>query len=532
MKQSNTDKTNVDKRNLLKINKKSESIDDTKTPTKVEEKTQLDVAMEHKAKGNEYFKKGMYDKAISCYTQAIEECPKDNITELSTFYQNRAAAYDNLKKYSAVIEDCTKALDLKATYTKALYRRARAYESIKEWSKSLDDISAVCMLQSFQDQGALVMADRVLKELGRQHSAEAMASREPVTPSKYFIKTYFLSFSEDPSYNLLVSDKLNGLNADKGFLRARKEFLNQNYDDIIQACTEEINSSESEAQYKNEALLLRGTFYLLRGSHPLALDDFESIISNEEADVKLRVSALIKRASLYMQLEKPEECIQDFDKAAQLGPDVSDVFHHRGQVNLLMDKIENATKDFNRAVELNPNFPIAYVQKCYSDYRQALTGRDVEKVMECMGNFAKATEKFPKCSECFILYAQVLADQQQFEKANEYYDKALAIDSSNATVYVHKGLLHLQWTGDSEKAVKSMNTAIENDPLCEFAYETLATVEVQRGNFSNAISLFDKAIKLAKTELEMTHLFSLRDAAISQLKISKKLGITLPSVPA
>lgn len=51
-----------------------------------------------------------------------------------------------------------------------------------------------------------------------------------------------------------------------------------------------------------------------------------------------------------------------------------------------------------------------------------------------------------------------------------------------------------------------------------------------RSNLENAISLFDKAIKLAKTELEMTHLFSLRDAAVSQLKISKKLGLTLPSM--
>lgn len=170
-----------------------------------------------------------------------------------------------------------------------------------------------------------------------------------------------------------------------GFRLAKKSFVSEKYDEIIKACTEEIDSSESDAEYKFEALLLRGTFHLLRGSHKEALSDLESVIANEEAEYKLRVSALIKRASLYMQLERPEECIKDFDKAAELGPNISDVFHHRGQVNLLMDKIEEATKDFNRAVELNPNFPIAYVQKCYSDYRQALAGRDIEKVMDCMG---------------------------------------------------------------------------------------------------------------------------------------------------
>lgn len=168
-----TDKV-VDKRTLLETKKTNESIDDVKVVKEVESKTPLDIALDHKTEGmfchyiftkiinmlnctkyfvisgNDYFKKGVFDKAIACYTKAIELCPSDSVTELATFYQNRAAAYDSLKKYSKVIEDCSKALNLKATYTKALYRRARAFESLKEWSDCLDDISAVCLLQSFQ----------------------------------------------------------------------------------------------------------------------------------------------------------------------------------------------------------------------------------------------------------------------------------------------------------------------------------------------------------------------------------------------
>lgn len=40
-----------------------------------------------------------------------------------------------------------------------------------------------------------------------------------------------------------------------------------------------------------------------------------------------------------------------------------------------------------------------------------------------------------------------------------------------------------------------------------------------------AIELFNKAIELARSEMEMVHLFSLRDAAASQLKIATKLGL-------
>ncbi len=54
--------------------------------------------------------------------------------------------------------------------------------------------------------------------------------------------------------------------------------------------------------------------------------------------------------------------------------------------------------------------------------------------------------------------------------------------------------------------------------------------EVQRGNLKRAIELFDKAIPLTNTELEMAHLFGLRDAAIAQINVSTKLGISLPSL--
>ena len=72
--------------------------------------------------------------------------------------------------------------------------------------------------------------------------------------------------------------------------------------------------------------------------------------------------------------------------------------------------------------------------------------------------------------------------------------------------------------------------ALDVDDKCEFAYETLGTIEVQRGNLKKAIDLFEKAIPLANTELEMGHLFGLRDAANAQVTVSNRLGISLPGM--
>ena len=50
------------------------------------------------------------------------------------------------------------------------------------------------------------------------------------------------------------------------------------------------------------------------------------------------------------------------------------------QVHLLIDETNKAIVDFSRAVSLQPNFPVAHVQKLYTDYRAATTiGRNTDR---------------------------------------------------------------------------------------------------------------------------------------------------------
>lgn len=162
-----TDST--DKKKISKTKDKSISLDgDDKLVDKpAKPETELDRAMRFKNDGNARFKSGKYNEAIEFYNKAIETCPKSNPMDLSTFYQNRAAAYEQLKKWKSVKEDCTKALDLNSRYIKALFRRAKASENTNDLIASLEDITATCILEGFQNNGSLVFADRVLKELGK-----------------------------------------------------------------------------------------------------------------------------------------------------------------------------------------------------------------------------------------------------------------------------------------------------------------------------------------------------------------------------
>lgn len=68
--------------------------------------TPLQKAQKYKNEGNVHFKTGKYDEAIARYNEAIDICPKENVEDLATFYQNRAAAYEQLVIEFFSLFDC------------------------------------------------------------------------------------------------------------------------------------------------------------------------------------------------------------------------------------------------------------------------------------------------------------------------------------------------------------------------------------------------------------------------------------------
>jgi import receptor subunit TOM70 len=205
--------------------------------------------------------------------------------------------------------------------------------------------------------------------------------------------------------------RINGddKSAASGFLLARRLLRAGDYDGIVDACTAEVDSA---GDYSREAKVLRGTFFILSKQQSKAFADLEDVIADESADPKLRVNALIKRASLFIQqckdpMRDPDLSFADFKRAEELDPMNTDIYHHRGQVHLLTDQVDRAIADFSKAVELNPGFAIAHVQKLYTDYRKASLEQSAVKVGNVVNAFEDALERFPKCVETYALFAQV-----------------------------------------------------------------------------------------------------------------------------
>lgn len=78
------------------------------------------IAGQLKQKGNEHFKKGEWQEAETCYSQAIQKNSSNPL-----LYTNRANARLKLELWQEVIDDCLRSIDLMRDNMKAYFYLGR-----------------------------------------------------------------------------------------------------------------------------------------------------------------------------------------------------------------------------------------------------------------------------------------------------------------------------------------------------------------------------------------------------------------------
>ena len=131
---NNMNNIDEDPANNNTINNHNNNIEESKSNNVMN----IAKADKQRVKGNDYFRSGDTDKAIECYTKAIEFTPLD-----PKLYTNRAIAAHKLEKYVTAESDCSKALSLDSVSTdtqfKAYSRRGLARVKQGKYAIAIED---------------------------------------------------------------------------------------------------------------------------------------------------------------------------------------------------------------------------------------------------------------------------------------------------------------------------------------------------------------------------------------------------------
>jgi tetratricopeptide (TPR) repeat protein len=239
--------------------------------------------------------------------------------------------------------------------------------------------------------------------------------------------------------------------------------------------------------------------------------------------------ALYFRRALLLFNTDPLLSLKDFEKAAELKPEVTDFWAGAGEAALVLEKYPQAIVHFERALKTAPGYP-------YLQYRLATALIENKQYKSADSLATVLGEKPGTHDKAYYLKARIAEENRDtalaishltsaIDRAGlesdydavmelgdlllsrrspatvKYYKLAARLDSVNAEPLIALAQYYEQ-EGDLTAAIAAYNNSITTDPDDERAYLALGSINVRKKNWKEGLRYFDLAAKAAPNNAE------------------------------
>ena len=123
---------------------------------------------------------------------------------------------------------------------------------------------------------------------------------------------------------------------------------------------------------------------------------------------------------------------------------------------------------------------------------EAMQKGDLQKALAI---YSEANIKSPKDAETLFKMGYVLAEQERYDEAIEYYKEALELDSNNT--YIHQAMASLyRKMGEFASARNHLNASLDINDKNPITYYNYGNLLVDMKHFDEAKVMYQKAIEL------------------------------------
>lgn len=142
----------------------------------MEPEKNLQVALQHKLKGNNCYKAKCYDDALNEYEIAMKYCPNNDVECLSILYSNQAACYIAMEQYELAVEACGTSLEFNDKWIKSYWRRAESYRNLEKYYDAQCDLKTILEIEPNNKfaTSALSEIEPLVREQFEQQKQEVM----------------------------------------------------------------------------------------------------------------------------------------------------------------------------------------------------------------------------------------------------------------------------------------------------------------------------------------------------------------------
>ncbi len=193
----------------------------------------------------------------------------------------------------------------------------------------------------------------------------------------------------------------------------------------------------------------------------------------------------VKADSLNIKLNSPE--LKAVNEELLKTPNEPTLYNKRANIYITLKQPQEAINDAKRAIRLDSSNADYYITIVDALFTQNKT-RDAKEVLE------RIEKKFPENTETLLKLSELYFLVRQYQKAIDYVNKALKIDENLAKGYYLKGSIYRE-SGDTAKALSSLETATEQDNKYEDAFYDMGVIFSARKN-PIALEYYSTVIKL------------------------------------
>jgi len=157
-------------------------------------------------------------------------------------------------------------------------------------------------------------------------------------------------------------------------------------------------------------------------------------------------------------------------------------------IQTLQDPQENQENDSRSADAFSTFDPSSLIEKA----DEAMQKGDLQKALAI---YSEANIKSPKDAETLFKMGYVLAEQERYDEAIEYYKEALELDSNNT--YIHQAMASLyRKMGEFASARNHLNASLDINDKNPITYYNYGNLLVDMDHLDEAKEMYKKAIEL------------------------------------